>query len=63
MLFVPLVPSLNSHRWGLVFLMLIGRIPAAPLGASDHRAINPVLGEVAVDLVQQAETLPTRTLP
>ena len=33
MLFVPLVPSLNSHRWGLVFLMLIGRIPAAPIGA------------------------------
>ena len=33
MLFVPLVPALNSHRWGLVFLMLIGRIPAAPIGS------------------------------
>ncbi|ACO69824.1 major facilitator superfamily [Micromonas commoda] len=33
MLFVPLVPALNSHRWGLVFLMLVGRIPAAPIGS------------------------------
>ena len=33
LLFVPLVPRLQESRYGLVFMMLIGRIPAAPIGA------------------------------
>ena len=33
LLWVPLVPELQHSRFGLVFMMLIGRIPAAPIGA------------------------------
>ena len=33
LLWVPLVPELQATRFGLVFMMLIGRIPAAPIGA------------------------------
>lgn len=33
LLFVPLSRTLSSRRWGLVLMMLVGRIPAAPIGA------------------------------
>ena len=33
LLFVPLSETLNRERWGLVLMMLIGRVPAAPIGA------------------------------
>lgn len=32
-LFAPLFPALKTSRWGLVLTMLLGRIPAAPIGA------------------------------
>ena len=33
LLFTPLSETLRVKRWGLVFVMLLGRIPAAPIGA------------------------------
>ena len=33
LLFTPLSESLRTKRWGLVLVMLLGRIPAAPIGA------------------------------
>ena len=33
LLFVPLSRTLSSRRWGLVLMMLVGRVPAAPIGA------------------------------
>ena len=33
LLFTPLSESLRAKRWGLVLVMLLGRIPAAPIGA------------------------------
>ena len=33
LLFAPLSESLRTKRWGLVLVMLLGRIPAAPIGA------------------------------
>ena len=33
LLWVPLIDALRSSRTGLIFMMLIGRVPAAPIGA------------------------------
>ena len=48
MLFVPLVPALNSHRWGLVFLMLSGGSPPlllAPCRGSSAQWLTRLFSE------------------
>jgi len=49
LLWVPLMPALKGYRWGMVLMMLIGRIPAAPLGRAAQVDSIKTCGESAHD--------------